>query len=56
MDPKKERRDKYPKAELPWQMLVPVLTAGIVIVGLGLFHTGIVSGIFEKALMEVIHA
>lgn len=56
MDPKKERRDKYPKAELPWQMLVPVLTAGIVIVGLGLFHTGIVSGIFGKALMEVIHA
>ena len=56
MDPKKERRDKYPKAELPWQMLVPVLTAGIVIVSLGLFHTGIVSGIFGKALMEVIHA
>ena len=56
MDPKKERRDKYPKAELPWQMLVPVLTVGIVIVGLGLFHTGIVSGIFGKALMEVIHA
>lgn len=56
MDPKKERRDKYPKAELPWQMLVPVLTAGLVIVGLGLFHTGIVSGIFGKALMEVIHA
>lgn len=56
MDAKKELHDRYPKGELPWQMLVPVLTAGIVIVGLGLFHTGIVSGIFEKALMEVIHA
>ena len=56
MDAKKELHDRYPKAELPWQMLVPVLTAGIVIVGLGLFHTGIVSGIFGKALMEVIHA
>lgn len=56
MDAKKELHDRYPKGELPWQMLVPVLTAGIVIVGLGLFHTGIVSGIFGKALMEVIHA
>lgn len=56
MDAKKELHDRYPKGELPWQMLVPVLTAGIVIIGLGLFHTGIVSGIFGKALMEVIHA
>ncbi len=56
MDPKKEFPDRYPRAELPWQMLIPVLTAGFVIVGLGLFHTGIVSGIFGEALMEVIGA
>lgn len=53
MDPKKDLRDKYPQGELPWQMLMPILAAGLAIVGLGLFHTGIVRGVLGKALMEV---
>ena len=56
MDPKKELRDRYPKRELPWQMLAPILVSGMVILGLGLFHTYIVSDIFSMTLTEVMRA
>lgn len=56
MDPKKELRDRYLKRELPWQMLAPILVSGMVILGLGLFHTYIVSDIFSMTLTEVMRA
>ena len=37
-------------------MLAPILVSGMVILGLGLFHTYIVSDIFSMTLTEVMRA
>lgn len=54
MDRKKPLRNHYTKAELPWQMLIPIICTGSAIVLLGLFHVGIVNGLFLPQLSEVL--
>ena len=41
------------RLELPWQMIIPLATVALAVVGLGLFNSALVNDVLRAAVEEV---